>query len=219
MEAWGLCGRLLPPPLPQQNMASPHPFSGRFPALGYLTLLFWVEFLTEGRIQATLSVSFSLSKLLSERRGLSRWSPTQPLLAFLVMAGIRHSISPTSLLPRWYQVAVMPSIFPFLSRAAMYGGGGHSLHKDTRPREEVEAQAQPTLCLTSHEPRLAQGFISPEQRTHFSSLSEGAVRAAPAAPCHAESSFCSITSLQQGRSKGGIYVKCTEKGGQQLPPL
>lgn len=34
-----------------------------------------------------------------------------------------------------FQVPVMPSAFPALSRAAVYGGAGHPMHKDTLPRD------------------------------------------------------------------------------------
>ena len=52
------------------------------------------------------------------------------------MDGIRHYIFPTSVLPWRFQVSVVPSIFPFVFRAAMYGGGGYSLHKDTEEQKD-----------------------------------------------------------------------------------
>ena len=136
-EEWGLevWRTLASSSAPTEQGFSPHLLRQVISVLGYLTLLFLVEFLVRGRVQVTLSALFSLSKFLSRRRGLTRWSPTKPFLAFLLMDGIRHYISPTSLLPWWFQVSVMPSIFPLLPRAAMYGGGGYSLHKDTQPRE------------------------------------------------------------------------------------
>ena len=47
----------------------------------------------------TISSLLPFSKHFSERRGLIKMISTMPLLAFLVMDGIRHCISLTSLLP------------------------------------------------------------------------------------------------------------------------
>lgn len=60
----------------------------------------------------------------------------------------------------WFQVPVMPSVFPFISRAARYGAA-YSQHKDTLPKGlsggSVPAHTRPT----SHVPWLAQGCMYP----------------------------------------------------------
>lgn len=89
----------------------------------------------QGKSKVTFSASLPSLSFLVKEVVYPRWSPTKPFLAFLLVNGMRHCISPTSLLSWWFQVPVMPSVFPALSRAAVYGGAGCSLHKDILPRE------------------------------------------------------------------------------------
>lgn len=63
------------------------------------------------------------------------------------MDGIRHYISPTSLLPWWFQVSVMPSIFPLLPRAAMYSSGGGVFIAQGHTAKGVSGGSKPAHTL------------------------------------------------------------------------